>query len=617
MYLNYYAIPLIILVFLLCLLFYYIRKNKEAAGTTCLSLLIAATIIYTFFYALEVCSETYEEALTFYKFEYIGVPFIATFFLTFSIRYTGRKKWMTPLSLLLIFSIPIITMVMVFTLGSHNLYFRQLSFTDNEIFPALTSEPGIWYMIQQFYNILCILTGEILLLNTWFEVPAPFKKQISTVMAGAAVPFIFLLLYITKQFPAGIDPIPYSLAFCGLVIYLGLSRYKLLDIAPLARSTLFGKLPEGVIVLDGMKRIVDLNHAAELFLGITADDIGKKVQEVLVCWPELVSDNSNPVTANTEKNIEIKKEIGGTDFWLRLVFLPLSIKKEDRLGEMIIICDITEIKKSQEELIEINRNLEKATEHANCMTAKAEMASRAKSEFLANISHEIRTPLNGIIGFSDLLLESDLSESQYNYANTVYTSAHMLLGIMNNLIDFSRIESGQFELDLEKTEPAYIISSVVETAKFKAVEKDLDFKTNISPLPEFVIADPLRLRQVLINLLDNAIKFTEKGEIEFKVEAFHVRDKPDRAELLFSITDTGVGIAEENMIKIFESFSQEDGSINRKYGGTGLGLTISSRLLELMGSKLKFESNRGKGSRFYFSIVLPAVKNDIKSKCLN
>ncbi|MEZ5336295.1 MAG: histidine kinase N-terminal 7TM domain-containing protein [Methanolobus sp.] len=161
MYLNYYAIPLVILVFILSFLLFHIRRYKDAAGSTCFSLLLAATIIYSSFYALEISSNTYETALTFYKLEYIGVPFIPAFFLTFSMRYTGKKKWLNAPTLVSIFAVPLITMVLVLTIGGHTLYHKEIFFSTETIFPALVYEPGPWYIIQEFYNVLCIMLGQV------------------------------------------------------------------------------------------------------------------------------------------------------------------------------------------------------------------------------------------------------------------------------------------------------------------------------------------------------------------------------------------------------------------------------------------------------------------------
>ena len=257
--------------------------------------------------------------------------------------------------------------------------------------------------------------------------------------------------------------------------------------------------------------------------------------------------------------------------------------------------DITERKNAEDEL----RRAKEA----------AEAASHAKSEFLANISHEFRTPMNGILGMTELILDTEINSEQREYLEMVKTSADSLLGLLSDILDFSKVEAGKLELQNQEFAPATSLAETLQVMRFRAHQKSIELRWEIDAnVPQRVIGDSMRLRQVLVNLVGNAIKFTEQGEVLVKVET--QEERGDRVILHFRVTDSGIGIPKQKQSMIFEAFTQADSSTTRKYGGTGLGLAITTRLVSLMEGKLWVESESGQGSTFHFTVTFGAVPQE-------
>ncbi|MDZ4202295.1 MAG: PAS domain S-box protein [Gallionella sp.] len=279
----------------------------------------------------------------------------------------------------------------------------------------------------------------------------------------------------------------------------------------------------------------------------------------------------------------------GKDVWIDFDFIKLARAGEPHL--LLILTDVSEFKRSEQVI--------------SAARTEAENANRAKSEFLANMSHEIRTPMNAIIGLSDLALgTSELPPKLHNYLNKIHTSSKALLSIINDILDYSKVEAGRLELDQTELRLDDLLENVADLFNVRAEEKGIELVLDIAPgVPERLLGDPLRLGQVMNNLVGNAVKFTEQGEIVMRVQQLDSAD--GISTLHFAVRDTGIGMSEEQVARLFKAFTQADSSITRRFGGTGLGLTISKKLVEKMGGDISVISEPGKGSAFSFTICLP------------
>src|SRR3954470_2051899 len=344
---------------------------------------------------------------------------------------------------------------------------------------------------------------------------------------------------------------------------------------------------------DGTARAPFVSGGMEALIGVSAaevmEDVGRYFATVL---PEDVEgyvadiDRSAATGSDHHYTVRIRHAVTGKIRWLYVDAPAPRVDAEGSARWRGYIQDVTDQKRLEAEL--------------RVALQKSDDATKAKSAFLANMSHEIRTPMNGIMGMTELALDTELTAEQRDYLNTVKWSADALLNLINDILDFSKIEAGRIELDPVEFLLRDAISETLNPLALRATSKGLELASDIAPdVPDAIIADVYRLRQVIVNLVGNAIKFTEKGEVVLSARV--VASEGEERVLEFAVRDTGIGISAEAAAKVFQAFEQADVATTRKYGGTGLGLSISKQLVELMGGQIRLESTPGRGSTFSFT----------------
>ncbi len=465
---------------------------------------------------------------------------------------------------------------LILTIEDNTLYYKTKEFVIQGDFPRLLHKGGIFYHIQTVMIVGYILVGVGTLLVKYLREPNKVaKRQFMMMFLATFVIGLSYLLYVFKLVPIAdvFDVTIFGFAIGTFFMLIAILKYKMLDTETLARNYVVDELSEGIIVVDDKGQVVYRNNPAQRL------------------FPDLAKGNGSGKAA--ENVIERIRFAIYCDEPIKIgdrIFTPKKnalIESGASVGTLYAIVDDTEHYSYMEELRK--------------QKEIADVANKAKSQFLANMSHEIRTPINAILGMDEMVIRESKEKEIREYAEDIQTSGRTLLALVNDILDFSKVEEGKMEIVPVSYEPAVMINDIVNMTKERAAKKNLEFKVEYDKkIPRLLKGDEIRIKQCALNLLTNAVKYTKQGYISLKIGFTYIDDM--HISLEFAVEDTGDGIREADMKDLFSPFKRIDDIKNRSIEGTGLGISITKRLLDLMGSDLKVESQYGKGSTFSFGV---------------
>ncbi|MBQ9459816.1 MAG: response regulator [Oscillospiraceae bacterium] len=525
----------------------------------------ASTLVNNVGYLMQMRAASEDAYVSALQMAYLGKVWIP-FSLFLTAMYLCKKK-ISGLMRGALAVVHLVTYGMVLMIHQNELYYRDIRFVNDGLFPQLVHKSGVWHYIYDVLLLFYIFYGLTQLLIAWRRETGKIeKKRFLMIFFALASYVVFFVLYkVTPSWSYDVTSLGYAIGM--IFMYVAIFRYALLDVVSIARDYAIDEVSAGIIAVDARGKVEYYNKPA------------------LTMFPALKTDA--PIVVDTLRAaIERHEPLSYED----RIFTPrenvLSHGGRES-GKVYVVSDDTEHFHYVEELEE--------------QTKRADSASKAKSSFLANMSHEIRTPINVILGMDELILRESTEPGTISYAQDIKSAGRTLLSIINDVLDLSKIEEGKLEILPTQYDLATLAGDLVNMTRPRAEDKGLRFDVFMEEgIPHLLFGDELRIRQCAMNVLTNAVKYTEKGSVLLRIE--HKKRSHDRIALRFSVSDTGIGMKPEDLKRLFMPFARFEEMRNRSVEGTGLGMSITKQLLALMNSQLDVMSVYGKGSTFSFVV---------------
>ena len=582
-----YIIPWVISITLTTTMGVYALRRRQNLAAIPFAAMCFLAAWWSIFYIVSVLSFDLQFKIVTSQIMYIGVLGVPFAWTAFSLAFSGHGDWLTPRVIWLALIIPLITLVMVWTTQYHHLFWSLTSLITDPVtgLVLLNAPAGFWFWIHAVYTYGILLFGTFFLVRQYLETENIYRWQIFINLFAISAPWISNALVVFTLIKTLVDITSLTFSFSILILGWGYFRYGFLDLVPVAQRAVFNSIPDMVIVLDPSLRVVELNPASlrTFELGVNPI-IGQPFELVFGKWLPLDERSLRMNDFHKEVLISINSAPGR---WYDLIINTLYDNPNRIAGSLITLRDITNFKENEAALA-IARD-------------DAVRANGFKTQLLANVSHELRTPLGVVSGYTDLMTRGSygpVTEKQTTVLGRIKESAQYLDDLVSELIDQSQLDSGKIQLAITSFEPREVFKQVFNQLSILAEAKKLNFTQEISEdLPQSIVGDSQRLKQILVNLLANAIKFTESGSVTAQIY------RKSNSEWCIKVSDSGPGIPMESMNVIFEPFRQLDHAARHVRKGYGLGLSISKQIVELMGGEIEVKGIVGDGT--IFTVTLP------------
>ncbi|HSM57966.1 MAG TPA: histidine kinase N-terminal 7TM domain-containing protein [Candidatus Sulfomarinibacteraceae bacterium] len=564
--------------------------RRKQPGATPFALLMVAVTLWAFTYGLQLSAGSLQAMTLWLKVMFVPIVNVPVLWFIFGVQFAGYGERLTRRTLAALYAVPALSLLLMLSNESHHLFWREVAGPEGPI-RALITSPGPWFWVHTTYSYVALVAGTYLVLRiVLINSSELYRRQVVALLLGVFAPWIANALFIFDLLPFGerIDPTPFAFAVTGLVLAWGLFRYRLLDVVPTARDTVFRSMGDGVIVLDAHNRIVDANPSARDFLQRALPDLtrltGESVETVFGAWPHLLErfhDVQEVRTTTTSLMVQ------GQRRYIDLRISPVRDRRGTVTGRVVVTSDVTYRRQAE--------SMQRAKE-------AAEAANQAKSAFMANMSHELRTPLNHIIGYTELVMEEMEAGGEDVYladmAKVHGAAQHLFLAI-SRVLELSRLDAGMVAPDVMDFDPVALAQDVVYQFSGREDGEGPEVLLDVVEGAGQVQGDPQKTRAALVALLEGVRGFSQAP--------FHLqvaKEGDGDGWLAFRLSDEAPALEAEEIEALFEPFASADSRAGQSYLDGGLSLAISRRLCRLLGGDIRVRSGATGG--LVYSMRIPA-----------